>query len=80
MELQDPGAEEGEAGYASRLKSWQDVRYPHIEPGYVLAPAEVCVSVVAADAPPGLRVGYLPGTGDGVAEALKALGVGFRIT
>ena len=78
VELQDPGAEEGEAGYASRLKSWQDVRYPHIEPGYVLAPAEVCVSVVAADAPPGLRVGYLPGTGDGVAEALKALGVGFR--
>ena len=25
-----------------------------------------------------MRVGYLPGTGDGVAEALSALGVGVR--
>ena len=59
----------------SRLRSWQDVRYPHVEPGYVLAPAEACVSIVPVEAAPGLRVGYLPGTGDGVAEALNALGV-----
>ena len=59
----------------SRLRAWQEVRYPHIEPGYWLAPAEVCVSVVSVEVAPGLRVGYLPGTGDGVAEALNALGV-----
>ena len=71
-------AEKGEGNCPSRLKSWQEVRYPHIEPGYVLEPAEVCVSVVAAEVPPGLRVGYLPGTGDGVPEALNSLGVGFQ--
>ena len=59
----------------SRLRSWQEVRYPHVEPGYVLAPAEVGVSIVPVEVAPGLRVGYLPGTGDGVAEALGALGV-----
>ena len=59
----------------SRLRSWQDVRYPHVEPAYWLAPAEVCVSIVPVEVAPGLRVGYLPGTGDGVAEALNALGV-----
>ena len=79
VEYRGGGAEEGEAGYASRLKSWQEVRYPHVEPAYVLAPAEACVSVVAAEVPSGLRVGYLPGTGDGVAEALGELGVSFRI-
>ena len=62
----------------SRLRTWQEVRYPHVEPGYVLAPAEVCVSIVAVEVAPGLRVGYLPGTGDGVAEALNALGVSVR--
>ena len=59
----------------SRLRSWQEVRYPHVEAGYVLAPAEVGVSIVAVEVAPDLRVGYLPGTGDGVAEALSALGV-----
>ena len=61
-----------------RLRAWQDVRYPHVEPAYWLAPAEVCVSIVAVEVAPGLRVGYLPGTGDGVAEALGALGVSVR--
>ena len=59
----------------SRLRSWQEVRYPHVEAGYVLAPAEVCVSIIPVEVAPGLRVGYLPGTGDGVAEALSALDV-----
>ena len=75
VEWQDDAAPSGTVRHASRLRSWQEVRYPHIEPGYVLTPPEVCVSVVAAGAAPGLRVGYLPGTGDGVAEALGALGV-----
>ena len=66
---------EGTSKAVSRLRTWQEVWYPHVEPGYVLAPAEVCVSIVAVEVAPGLRVGYLPGTGDGVAEALGALGV-----
>lgn len=75
VEWQDETAPAGDAKAASRLRSWQDVRYPHVEPGYVLAPAEVRVSIVPVEVAPGLRVGYLPGTGDGVAEALNALGV-----
>ena len=75
VEWQDETAPTVDTKAVSRLRSWQDVRYPHVEPGYVLAPAEVCVSIVPVEVAPGLRVGYLPGTGDGVAEALNALGV-----
>ena len=75
VEWQDETAPAGGAEAVSRLRSWQEVRYPHVEAGYVLAPAEVCVSIVAVEVAPGLRVGYLPGTGDGVAEALISLGI-----
>ena len=79
MEWQDEtDSAGGTAGAVSRLRSWQDVRYPHVEPGYVLGSAEVCVSIVPVAVAPGLRVGYLPGTGDGIAEALNALGVSAR--
>ena len=75
VEWQDEADLAAGAKAVSRLRAWQDVRYPHVEPAYWLAPAEVCVSIVAVEVAPGLRVGYLPGTGDGVAEALIALGV-----
>ena len=75
VEWQDETVSAAGAEAVSRLRSWQDVCYPHVEPGYWLAPAEVCVSIVPVDVAPGLRIGYLPGTGDGVAEALNALGV-----
>ena len=75
VEWQDETAPTVDTKAVSRLRSWQDVRYPHVEPAYWLAPAEVCVSIVPVEVAPGLRVGYLPGTGDGVAEALNALGV-----
>ncbi len=75
VEWQDETESAGGAKAVSRLRSWQDVRYPHVESGYWLAPAEVGVSIVPVEVAPGLRVGYLPGTGDGVAEALDALGV-----
>ena len=78
VEWQDETAPVGGVKAVSRLRTWQEVRYPHVEAGYVLAPAEVCVSIVAVEVAPGLRVGYLPGTGDGVAEALSALGVSVR--
>ncbi len=75
VEWQDEIAPAAGAKAVSRLRSWQEVRYPHVEPAYWPAPAEVCVTVVPVEVAPGLRVGYLPGTGDGVAEALNALGV-----
>ncbi len=75
VEWQDETAPTVDTKAVSRLRSWQDVRYPHVEPAYWLAPAEVCVSIVPVEAAPGLRVGYLPGTGDGVVEALNSLGV-----
>ena len=75
VEWQDETDAAAGARAVLRLRSWQDVRYSHVKPGYVLAPAEVCVSIVPVEVAPGLRVGYLPGTGDGVAEALDALGV-----
>ena len=75
VDWQDEADSAAGAKAVSRLRSWQDVRYPHIEPGHLLTPAEVCVSIVPVEVAPGLRVGYLPGTGDGVVEALNALGV-----
>lgn len=75
VEWQDETDAAAGAKAVLRLRSWRDVRYPHVEPAYWLAPADVCVSIVAVEVAPGLRVGYLPGTGDGVAEALEALGV-----
>ena len=75
VEWQDETTPAGGVNAISRFRSWQDVRYPHVEPAYWLAPAEVCVSIVPVEVASGLRVGYLPGTGDGVAEALVALGV-----
>lgn len=75
VEWQDATAPMVSAKAVSHLGSWQDVRYPHVEPAYWLAPAEVCVSIVPVEVAPELRIGYLPGTGDGVAEALNALGV-----
>ncbi len=55
--------------------SVQDIDYAHIEPGYLLTPAQLSVTLVAVDVAPDLRVGYVPGTGDAVPQALTALGV-----
>ena len=55
--------------------SVQDVNYTHIEPGYVLVPAQLSVSVVSVEVAPNLTVGYVPGVGDPIPEALDTLGV-----
>ncbi len=52
----------------------QTVDYPHIEAGYLLAPAQLSVTLVSADIAPNLSIGYIPGTGDAVPQALTALG------
>ncbi|PON13227.1 hypothetical protein C2W62_35465, partial [Candidatus Entotheonella serta] len=63
------------ASPASSHWSVQDVSYSHIEPGYVLVPAQLSVTVVAVDVAPDLLVGYVPGVGDAIPDALETLGV-----
>jgi hypothetical protein len=53
----------------------QDIDYPHIDPGYLLIPAQLSVTLVAVDVAANLRVGYVPGTGDAVPQALAAFGI-----
>ncbi|MDH3603449.1 MAG: hypothetical protein OEU26_27880, partial [Candidatus Tectomicrobia bacterium] len=68
-----------ESANPSQLSSYrsvvQEVNYPHIDPGYLLIPAQLSVTLVSVDVAPNLRVGYVPGTGDAVPQALAALGV-----
>ncbi len=64
---------------ASSQGSVQDVSYSHIEPGYVLVPAELSVTVVSVDVAPDLTVGYVPGVGDAIPEALETLGVATEV-
>jgi hypothetical protein len=60
---------------SSYRRAVQSIDYPHIEPGYLLAPAQLSVTLVSVEVAPDLRVGYVPGTGDAVPQALAALGV-----
>jgi hypothetical protein len=60
---------------ASSHWSVQEVSYSHIEPGYLLVPAQLSVTVVSVDVAPGLTVGYVPGVGDAIPEALETLGI-----
>ncbi len=53
----------------------QTVDYRHIEAGYLLAPAQLSVTLVSAEIAPNLSIGYVPGTGDAMPQALAALGV-----
>jgi hypothetical protein len=56
-------------------RSLQEIRYPHIEPGYLLLPAQLSVTRVSVEVAPDLTIGYVPGTGDLVPQALAALGI-----
>ncbi|MDP2959688.1 MAG: hypothetical protein Q8N53_25010, partial [Longimicrobiales bacterium] len=51
------------------------IDYEHIERAAMFAPAEAKVSVVPVRVAEGLRVGYVMGTGDDGAEAIRQLGV-----
>jgi len=53
----------------------QDIDYPHIDPSYLLIPAQLSVTLVSVDVAANLRVGYVPGTGDAVPQALATLGI-----
>ena len=76
----DVPAEEHRVGARFRIGErvyslgYQLVDYPHIDPHHVYAPAETRVEVFDVQVAD-VRVGYIPGAGDGVPEALDQLGV-----
>jgi hypothetical protein len=54
---------------------WQSVGYPGLRPYNLYHPAQLLTRKVDVKLAPGLRVGYIMGTGDQVPEAIEALGV-----
>jgi hypothetical protein len=54
---------------------WRRVGYPGLLPYNQYSPAELKTRKVNAKIAPGLRVGYVMGTGDSVPEAIRELGV-----
>jgi LmbE family N-acetylglucosaminyl deacetylase len=53
----------------------REISYSHIQPRVMREPAEAHIVVMDVKVPPGLRVGYIEGVGDDVAEATEQLGV-----
>jgi LmbE family N-acetylglucosaminyl deacetylase len=62
----------GEYTYST---GWQSIGYPGLRPYNQYQPAELRTRKVDVKLAPGLRVGYVMGTGDTVPEAIEALGV-----
>ena len=54
---------------------WQSIGYPGLRPYNQYQPAELRTRKVNVKVAPGLRVGYIMGTGDTVPEAIQQLGV-----
>ena len=54
---------------------WQSIGYPGLRPYNQYKPAELKTRKVDVKVAPGLRVGYVMGTGDMVPEAIEALGI-----
>jgi LmbE family N-acetylglucosaminyl deacetylase len=54
---------------------WQSIGYPGLRPYNLYLPAQLKTRKVDFKVAPGLRVGYIMGTGDLVPEAIEALGV-----
>jgi LmbE family N-acetylglucosaminyl deacetylase len=54
---------------------WQSIGYPGLLPYNQYKPAELRTRKIDVKVAPGLRVGYVMGTGDLVPEALEALGI-----
>lgn len=55
-------------------RGYTEIRYPHISPDLVYAPARATLAVVDARIPRGLRVGFVAGAGEIGAVALAQLG------
>ena len=54
---------------------WQPVGYPGLRPYNLYRPAQLLTRKVDVKLAPGLRIGYIMGTGDQVPDAIEALGV-----
>jgi len=54
---------------------WQSAGYPGLRPYNLYRPAQLLTRKVDVKLAPGLRVGYVMGTGDEVPDAIEALGV-----
>jgi len=54
---------------------WQSIGYPGLRPYNQYQPAELRARKVDVKVAPGLRVGYVMGTGDTVPDAIQALGI-----
>lgn len=54
------------------------VEYPHIETHFLYHPAETKTEIFDVKVAAGLKVGYVPGSGDDTVEALKQLGVSVK--
>ena len=63
------------AGGKSYSIGWQSIGYPGLRPYNQYKAAELRTRKVDVKVAPGLRVGYVMGTGDLVPEAIEALGV-----
>jgi len=59
----------------SYQSGWQSVGYPGLRPYNLYKPAQLLTRKVDVKLAPGLRIGYIMGTGDEVPEAIEALGV-----
>ena len=64
-----------QAGGKSYAIGWRNVAYPGLQTTYQYKPAELKTRKVDVKVAPGLRVGYIMGTGDTVPEAIEALGI-----
>jgi hypothetical protein len=64
-----------QAGGHTYQSGWQAVGYPGLRPYNLYKPAQLLTRKVDVKLAPGLRVGYIMGTGDLVPDAIEALGV-----
>jgi LmbE family N-acetylglucosaminyl deacetylase len=62
------------AGGRDYLTGWQSIGYPGVRPYNLYKAAELKTRKMDVKLAPGLRIGYVMGTGDPVPEAIKELG------
>ncbi|MGB0074434.1 MAG: PIG-L family deacetylase, partial [Terracidiphilus sp.] len=63
------------SGGQSYSLGWRNVAYPGLQTTYQYEPSELKTRKVDVKVAPGLRVGYIMGTGDTVPDAIEALGI-----
>lgn len=56
-------------------EGYHEITYPGLRPYYLYRPAQYAANVADIKIAPGLKVGYIAGTGDAVPESLEDLGI-----